>query len=42
MSIGIHRLFQRLLAEFVCGKVVALTVRDRSGCVRMLCQIVKF
>ena len=34
--------FVSLLAEFVCGKMIPLAVRDRCGGVGVRCEIVKF
>ena len=39
---GVHRVFESLLAEFVTSKMIPFAVRGRGGGVGMLCQIVKF
>jgi hypothetical protein len=42
VPVGIHRLFESLLAQFVSGHVIPFTVGGGSGSVGMLRQVVKF
>jgi hypothetical protein len=38
----IPRVFQRLLAELMCGQVIGLQVCGGCGAMRVFCQVVKF
>ena len=42
MPKGIHRVFESFLGQLVSSKVIPFAMRDGSGGVSMLCQIVKF